>query len=687
MKRIFNYLRPYKKLITIIVVLSLIISVFTLMDAWLMGRLTDAIVYRSKGMPISLGAMDKQKDQPYTVNLLKSASPWTRFEQADLVEEIRNLDVKVVSSQARGASLTVRILISTTQASDLLKRLEELRDQLQHKLGPLQLSLGIEAAPPKPRGWVLFPDYYTIFILPLFLILVYVARGICTYAQSYAVGFIGQRIMKQLRDEVYANVLGLSMSYFERNKTGQSGQLISRITTDMESMNFLFTSGIFELILKSFVLVLGLAWAFFLNWKLAFMFFLVFPLIIWPVNHLSRKTKAVSKKLMNKAAELTGLLEEVLMGIRIVKAFGMEDHEIKRFKEQSQANFKAAMKAISVGRIFSPVIEIMIAFAIAIFLSVTGVLILNNTLSPSDFYTFIFLMAYITNPLRSMSGILPNVSKAMAASDRIFELLDQKSELVEADNPVELPVIHGKVEFENVSFAYNDESMVLRDINLKVDPGKVIALVGPSGAGKTTMVNLIARFYDPVAGMIKIDGHNLRDIKLSSLRSQIGIVPQEAVLFRGTIAENIAYGKVGAPLEEIIAAAEAANAHEFVSQMADGYQTLVGTRGATLSGGQRQRIAIARALLRDPRILILDEATSALDSQSEILVQEALQRLMKNRTCFVIAHRLSTIRTADRIVVLKAGQIAETGTHEELLEQGGLYSLLYHTQFRDQKES
>jgi subfamily B ATP-binding cassette protein MsbA len=683
--RILSYLRPYKKRIVVVFILMLVISVLTLMDAWLMGRLTDAIFYRSKGLTLSLGAVDKVKSQPLTLNFSKLSSQWTAAEQNDLTQAIRTYGINVRSVRVQGGALVARILVSDAQADDPLKLARDLRNHLQPKFGHLQVSLAVTDEARTHPGWVLFSKHYTIYILPVVLLFVYIIRGLSNYAQSYLVGSIGQKIMKRLRDEIYSNLLGLSISYFERNKTGQTGQLISRITGDIEAINFLFTSGIFDLVRQPITVILGLTWAFILNWQLALMFFLIFPLIIWPVNHLNRKLKTVSINLMNSTAEMTGLLQEILLGVKVVKAFGMENHEIERFKHYSQSNYRAAMRALVTGKAFSRSIEILVAFAIAIFLTVSGNLILHNSLSPSEFYTFIFLMAFITNPVRSMSEILPNVPKALAASDRIFELIDQRSEVVEAPNPIDLPMVQGKVEFDNVSFSYNKEEPVLQEINLKVEPGEVIALVGPSGAGKTTMVNLVARFYDPVSGMIKIDGHDLREIRLASLRAQMGIVPQETSLFRGTIAENIAYGKLNASLDEIVAAAEAANAHQFITQLVMGYQTAVGAQGITLSGGQRQRIAIARALLRDPRILILDEATSALDTQSEVLVQEALQRLMKNRTCFVIAHRLSTIRTADRIVVLQAGQIVEVGTHQELLAQDGLYSLLYHTQYRNQE--
>lgn len=683
LKRVIEYFLPYKKRIIVILIVSVLVSIFTLMDAWFMGRITEAIFYHTKGLPISLnGSVKQTKD--FNLSLVKNNS-WSSAEKKVLTADIENFGLTVLSSDQTGNNaVAVRVRVPQAMASDPLKMLPNLQQYLQKKYKGLQVYTSAEVRA-NESGFRLFPQYYTIFILPFFIIVIYFFRAIFTYAQNYLIGSVGQKTIMKLRNQIYENLQNLSISYFERNKTGQTGQLISRILNDIESINFLFTSGIVNIAIKPLMVVAGLIWGITINWKLTLMFFVAVPFMAYPMSRLNRKLRVVNLEMMNKSADITDVLEETLTGIKVVKAFGMEKHEVERFQRETKSNYRATIRSLKVGKMFTPIIEITISIAISIFLVYSGYLILHESFDPSQFITFIFLMNLVFEPIRSLSGIYSNFPRAMVAAERVFALIDEKSEVVEAANPVKLANVAGKVEFEEVTFSYTPENVVLQDINLLVNPGEVIALVGPSGAGKTTMINLVARFYDPVSGNIKIDGHNLRDIKINSLRQAMGIVPQETVLFRGTIAENIAYGKMDATIEEIVAAAKASNAHEFIDQMPEGYQTRVGSRGATLSGGQRQRIAIARALLRNPRILILDEATSALDTQSEILVQDALQRLMENRTCFVIAHRLSTIRSANRIVVMQGGKIVEVGTHEELLVFDGLYAMLYKTQFRDQE--
>ncbi len=684
LKRVLEYLLPYKSRIIAIVIVSLLLSVITLMDAWLMGRLTDAIFYRTKGFPITL-SVGIGKKELFTLNLVKK-NAWTKTEQNNLQQMVNKNGLTYLSGIVKDNSLEIEVSVPKELAGDPLKLIDDLQTRLSPEFKGIRIYLSAGFKQEKTNtGFLLLPQFYTIYILPFALIIVYLLRGLFRYTQGYMVGSIGQKIVMQLRNQIYENLQNLSIGYFEKNKIGQTGQLISRITGDISSINFLFTSGIFDMILQPMVVIFGLVWGFVLNWKITLMAFLVFPFVVFPIDRLTRKLRMVNKEIMNKMADITDVLEETLSGIKVVKAFGMEKYEVKRFQRETKSSYRAAMDGLRVGKMFLPTIEFTISIALAIFIIYSGNLILHNTLNPSEFFTFVFLMATITNPIRSLSGVYSHIPRALVAAERVFEIIDQKSEVIEAINPIDTN-IKGKVEFEKVSFGYTPETIVLKNISLEVQPGEVVALVGPSGAGKTTLVNLVARFYDPLAGVIKIDGYDLTKIKLSSLRKAMGIVPQETVLFRGTIAENIAYGKIDASMEEIITAAKASNADEFIRQMPDGYETRVGSRGATLSGGQRQRIAIARALLRDPRILILDEATSALDTQSEILVQEALQRLMKDRTSFVIAHRLSTIRSANRIVVMQKGEIVEVGTHEELLYLNGLYAMLYKTQFRSQDQ-
>lgn len=684
MGRLLQYLSPYKKIIAVIIVSSLSLSTLTLTNAWLMGRLTDAIFYRTKGIPISI-TWEKEQKQAYTLNFLKSSN-WTSKEKRSLAAGVKKYGLTILAGHTENNLSVVRVEVPPEAAKEPLKMAHELQKMLQSNVGIVKVLVEAEEPTP-PKQMLLFPQTFTVFLIPVILVGVYLLIGLFRYIQTFLVGSIGHKIVMRLRNEIYENLHNLSLSYFETSKAGQTGQLISRITSDIDAIFYFFGVGIFEIMLDPLVVIMGLIWGFTLNWKLTLMFFLVFPLIAFPVNSLTKMLRKVNIEIMNKMANITAVLEETLGAIKVVKAFGMENYEVNRFRRETKENYRSAIRGVRIGKVFLPLIEFMVSIALAIFLAYGGSLVLNYRLNPGEFFTFIFLMGFMANPVRSISAVLPNIPRALAAADRVFELIDQKTEVAEASNPVEIQVIQGKVDFEKVSFGYNSGQIVLRDINFSVLPGEVIALVGPSGSGKTTMVNLLARFYDPLEGQIKIDGYNLRDLKLSAVRQQIGIVLQETILFTGSVAENIAYGKTNATLDEIMEAAKAANAHQFIAQMPEGYQTKVGSRGATLSGGQRQRIAIARALLRNPRILILDEATSSLDTQSEILVQEALARLMKDRTSFVIAHRLSTIRNADRIIVMNEGKITEAGSHHELLREDGLYAKLYRTQYQTENET
>ncbi len=680
MKRILEYVYPYKNRFIVVCLISLFLSVLNLSQAWLMGRLTDAIFYRTKGIPISI-TWDRQQTKSLSLNLT-APKAWEPSAGAKITTELNRLGLEAKPAKVNGNVAIVDAKAPEGFNQDLMEFTNVIRQELRPKFGAVDVYVSVPEEKGPGNQLVLFGNTYTVFIIPLVLIVVFFLIGIFKFGQSFLLGSTGQKIIMRLRNDIYQNLQSLSLSYFEKNATGQTGQLISRILNDIDSINYLFTSGIQDIMLEPMIIVIGLTWGCILNWQLTLLFFLVFPLIAWPISILSKKVRWANAEIMNSTASITGVLEETLSGIKVVKAFGMEEHEIKRFQRETRENYAKALRGLRMGQVFHPLINFTASFAIAIFVAYGGYLVINHHLSPGEFFTFSFLMSSIADPIRKVGSIFGHVPKALAAADRVFELLDERSEVSEAANPIELPSIKGKVQFEKVSFAYQSDEMVLKDVDLKVKSGELVALVGPSGAGKTTMINLIARFYDPVSGTIKIDDHDLRLLKLSTFRKQLGIVPQETILFRGTIADNIAYGKNDASMEEIIEAAKAANAHNFIMQAPDGYQTRVGSRGATLSGGQRQRIAIARAILRNPRILILDEATSALDTESETLIQEALERLMKDRTSFVIAHRLSTILSADRIVVMDQGQVVEMGNHQELLAKGGLYAKLYHTQFR-----
>lgn len=682
MKRILEYVYPYKKRFLVVFIVSLLLALLNLSQAWLMGRLTDAIFYRTKGLPISI-TWDQQPTKEIALNLT-AAKTWGQSAGAEITTELTRLGLKVKDLKTKGDTVLVEAETPQGFSDDLLEYAGVIRRELRPKFGQLEVYVSVPEKKESLNQWLMFGGTYTVFIIPIVLVVVFFLTGIFRFGQSFLLGSTGQKIIMRLRNDIYQNLQSLSLSYFEKNTTGQTGQLISRVLSDIDAINYLFTSGIQDIMLEPIIIFIGLTWGFILNWQLTLLFFLVFPLMAWPISYLSKRLRTANKEIMNSTASITGVLEETLAGIKVVKAFGMEEYEIKRFQRETRQNYSNALRGLRMGQVFHPLINFTASIAIAIFVAYGGYLVINQNLNPGEFFTFSFLMSSIADPIRKVGSIFGHVPKALAAADRVFELMDERSEVIEAANPVELTSIQGKVEFEKVSFAYQPGEMVLKDVDLTVNPGELVAFVGPSGAGKTTMINLIARFYDPVSGTIKIDDYDLRGLKLSVFRKQLGVVPQETILFRGTIAENIAYGKNDASIEEITAAAKAANAHNFIMEMPEGYQTRVGSRGATLSGGQRQRIAIARAILRDPRILILDEATSALDTESEVLIQEALERLMKKRTSFVIAHRLSTILSADRIVVMSQGEIVEIGTHQELLSKGGLYAKLYQTQFRNQ---
>lgn len=684
MKRIFEYVYPYRNRFIIVFLVSILLSILNLSNAWLMGRLTDAIFYRTKGIPLSISWDKQQQTKELTFNIT-APKDWEPSVMPKITGELEGLGLEVGTAKINGNAVIVKAKAPQGFNQDLLDYADVIQEKLRSQLGELEVYVSAPGKKTAANGILLFGKTYTVYIIPLVLVVVFFATGILRFGQSFLLGSTGQKIIMRLRNDIYQNIQSLSLGYFEKNTTGQTGQLISRILSDIDSINYLFTSGIQDIMLEPIIIIIGFTWGLILNWQLTLLFFLVFPLIAWPISYLSKRLRVANKEIMNSSASITGVLEETLSGIKVVKAFGMEEYEVQRFQRETRQNYLKALRGLRMGQIFHPLINFTASIAIAVFVAYGGYLVINQNLNPGEFFTFSFLMSSIADPIRKIGSIFGHVPKALAAADRVFELLDERSEVAEAADPIELPVVQGSVEFENVSFAYNSKELVIKEIDLKVSPGELVALVGPSGAGKTTVINLIARFYDPVAGTIKIDGYDLRDLKLSTFRKQLGLVPQETVLFRGAVAENIAYGKNGASMDEIVEAAKAANAHDFIMQMPEGYDTRVGSRGATLSGGQRQRIAIARAILRNPRILILDEATSALDTESELLIQEALDRLMKERTSFVIAHRLSTILSADRIVVLNRGQVVEIGNHQELLAKGGLYAKLYQTQFRNQE--
>ncbi|HKL74809.1 MAG TPA: ABC transporter ATP-binding protein [Halanaerobiales bacterium] len=508
---------------------------------------------------------------------------------------------------------------------------------------------------------------------------VYLLKGVVYFGQKYLISYVSYKAVRDIRNELYAKLQSLSLSFYSTHKTGE---IISRVTNDVNKLQSAIVDSSISLVYKSLTFLGGIGYLFYLNAQLTLFLVIMLPAMTYILKIFNTKIRKVSRDVQMKIANVSDVLQETLSAIRVVKSFGREEYEYERFSEQNEANFRAKKKNAQYGAILTPSIEFMASIAFTAILWYGGYQVLQGNMKPSELIAFFTMLLTISSPLKSLTNITATVQKALASAERIFEIIDIDKHIDdESEDIIKLNEVNGKIVYDSVNFSYNHDEKVLKDINLKANPGEIVALVGPSGAGKTTMVDLIPRFYDPDRGKLTLDGHDLKEIDVDNLRDFIGIVPQETILFSGTLADNIAYGDLEADMDAIKEAAKAANAHNFIVEFQDGYQTTVGERGVGLSGGQKQRIAIARAILKNPRILILDEATSALDAESESLVQEALEKLMKNRTTFVIAHRLSTIKNADKIIVLENGVIKDKGDHESLIDKGGLYSELYNGHF------
>ncbi len=516
--------------------------------------------------------------------------------------------------------------------------------------------------------------------LALALLAVFIVQALFSFVHRLSLAYVGERAVADIRIGVYTHLQRLSLSYYADRRTGE---FISRLTNDVSLLQTAVTDNLVAL-LRQIVTLLGAAvLLFYLNWRLTLVILAGIPVITLTMVWLGRKIRTASKQVQDALAEAANVVEETVSGIRIVKSFARETHEIGRFSGKVNETFAAAMYRAKVSSFLGPIIGFMAFASITFTLWYGSFEVIQGRLTAGGLVAYLVYTMMVAGPIASLAGLYAQFQSALGATERLFGLLDTEPEITDLPDAQPLPPVNGRVAFENVAFDYVPSVAVLKNVSFTAEPGQVIALVGPSGAGKSTLVNLIPRFYDVGDGRISIDGRDIRDVTSQSLRRQIGIVPQETILFSDTVEANIRYGKLDATQEEIEVAARAANAHDFIqNELADGYQTMVGERGVKLSGGQRQRIAIARAILKDPRILILDEATSSLDSESERLVQAALERLMDGRTSFVIAHRLSTVVNADWVLVLDKGQVVEQGAHLDLLaDEAGLYFRLHQMQF------
>lgn len=511
------------------------------------------------------------------------------------------------------------------------------------------------------------------------IVLVMIVKGIFYYLQAWTLSHVGQKMLMDLRNSMFSKMMHQSPAYFDIRQTGH---LMSRVMNDVMVLQNLIN---FALSFVTDVLtVLALViWVISLNWRLAVLVFAVIPAISFVISVFSKRMRRLGAAMQEKVSDITAALQESISAVRVVKAFAREEREIDRFKEANRFGFEANMKSIKVQSLVVPVVENLNTIGLCLVLWYGGMSVFNGRMTPGQLVSFLSALGMMFTPMKRLTYINNYVQQSIAAAARIFELLDEEVAVREREGAVEPSFERGEVRFEGVDFSYRDGKPVLRGVSLTVPPGRVYAFVGSSGAGKTTLVNLVSRFYDVSGGSVSIDGLDVRDMKLKSLRKSMGIVSQDTFLFSGSIEDNIAYGVDDFTREQVIEAARAANAHHFILDLPEGYLTPVGERGVMLSGGQKQRIAIARAIMSNPRILILDEATSALDSESESLVQEALERLMKQgRTTLVIAHRLSTVTGADTIVYLENGRIREMGSHEELMRTGGAYANLFETQYQ-----
>ena len=512
------------------------------------------------------------------------------------------------------------------------------------------------------------------------ILVAYIIRSVAVFGSSYLSQYMAQRVMYSLRQRLYSRLLRLSLAFHDRQTVGD---LLSRMSLDVQLIQNMISTQLVEAAATVVTFIVGIGLMLAISWQLTLLALVVVPLTGYTISRAGSRMRSAQTNIQQRLSNLASRVQERLQSVRIIQSFAREEYEEERFADLNLRNVEANLRSARIVALLGPLVEFLGVVGMVGGIAFAGWQVTRGLLSADDLATYLIVVQRVGQRFSKLGNIHLSIQQAIAAAHRIFEIIDQEPTVRDAPDAVALPRVRGGVRFRSVSFTYPIGGEVLRGLDLEAEPGEVIALVGPSGAGKSTLVNLLPRFYDPTAGAVEIDGWNLRRVTVRSLRDQVAIVPQETILFSGSVYDNIRYGRLEATAEEVYAAARAANAEQFIQALPQGYESDVGERGLRLSGGQRQRIAIARALLKNPAILVLDEATSSLDTESEALVQEALDRLMRGRTTFVIAHRLSTVRNADRILVLADGHIIEHGSHHELLARGGLYRKLYEMQFRD----